>query len=167
MPDTAMFLLVEDDENDVLLIQRAFNGAKLMNPLMVVRDGEQALQYLKGEGSYANRAEFPLPALVLLDLNMPGMDGFQVLQWIRAQETLRALRVVVLTASDAMRDVNRAYQLGANSFLVKPVDFERFVEVSQALAGFWVWMAKAPDTVRPRLVSPEDSSSPRPPSQRW
>src|SRR3954468_6378149 len=125
MADTAVFLLVEDEQDDAVLIQRAFRRAKFLNPLQVVRSGEEAMLYLKGEGRYSNRAEFPLPALVLLDLRMHGVDGFELLAWIRSQENLRALRVVVLSGSDAMTDVNRAYHLGANSFLVKPVDFER------------------------------------------
>jgi CheY-like chemotaxis protein len=106
------------------------------------------MDYLSGEGRYANRAEYPLPALVLLDLKMPGMDGFEVLRWIRQQPGIRGLRVVVLSGSDAMQDVNLAYQLGANSFLIKPVDFDRFVEISQALGGFWLWMSTAPESWR-------------------
>ena len=149
MSDQALFLLVEDDENDILLIRRAFLKAKIVNPLQVVKGGEAAIAYLNGEGPYSNRAEFPLPSLVLLDLNMPGMDGFEVLRWIRQQQHLRMLRVVVLTSSNELRDVNLAYQIGANSFLVKPVDFERFVEISQALAGYWLWTDKTPETFRP------------------
>lgn len=148
-PDQSLFLLVEDTEDDVALIRRAFLKGSIVNPLHVTRSGDEAIAYLKGEGLYANRAEYPLPALVLLDLKMPGKDGFEVLEWIRQQPSLKALRVVVLTSSNEMRDVNRAYQLGANSFLLKPVDFDRFVEISQALAGYWLWMNKAPDLQRP------------------
>src|SRR5690349_19737256 len=122
-----VFLLVEDNADDVVLVKRAFAKAKVLNPLHITRRGEEAIDYLSGTGKYANRAEFPLPGLVLLDLNMPGLSGFDVLRWIRQQPGLRTLRVVVLTSSDETRDVNLAYQLGANSFLVKPVDFERFV----------------------------------------
>src|SRR4029077_20868417 len=106
--------------------------------------------YLSGEGKYANRAAYALPSVVLLDLNMPGIDGFEVLRWIRQQPGIKDLRVVVLSGSDAMRDVNLAYQLGANSFLIKPMDFDRFGEISQALGGFWLWMSAAPETPRPR-----------------
>ncbi len=150
-PEQALFLLIEDNEDDVALIRRSFLKGNILNPLQVTRTGDEAIAYLKGEGVYANRAEYPLPALVLLDLKMPGKDGFEVLAWIRQQPTLRALRVVVLTSSNEMRDVNRAYQLGANSFLLKPVDFERFVDISQALAGYWLWMNKAPEVERPQL----------------
>jgi CheY-like chemotaxis protein len=148
MSGQALFLLIEDTENDVLLIQRAFIKAKILNPLLIVKTAEEAVAYLQGEGRYSNRIEFPLPELILLDLKLPGMDGFDFLRWIRRQEGLATMRVVVLTSSDLMRDVNLAYQLGANSFLVKPVDFERFVEISQALNGFWMWTSKAPDTYR-------------------
>jgi CheY-like chemotaxis protein len=156
MSDQALFLLVEDGEDDLLLIKRAFMKAKMLNPVQVVKTGEEAIAYLQGRGKYSNRAEFPLPSLVLLDIKMPGLDGFQVLEWIRAQPALKPLRVVMLTSSDDMRDVNRAYQLGANSFLIKPVDFERFVEISQALAGYWLWMDKAPDVLRPPTIDYPD-----------
>ncbi len=149
MAAQALFLLVEDRDDDVLLIKRAFIKANVLNPLHVVSTGEEAIAYLRGVGKYRNRQEFPLPSLVLLDIKMPGLDGFQVLEWIREDPDLRALRVVILTSSDDMHDVNRAYKLGANSFLIKPIDFERFVEISQALAGYWLWMNQAPEVIRP------------------
>ena len=153
MSDQALFLLVEDAETDAILIRRAFIKGNIVNPLQVVPSGDQAIAYLKGEGPFANRAEYPLPELVLLDLKLPGIDGFQVLRWIRQQPELKALRVVVLTSSDRIQDVNLAYQLGANSFLVKPVDFERFVEISQALKGYWLWLSKAPEVSRPLPIA--------------
>jgi CheY-like chemotaxis protein len=149
MSDQALFLLVEDAETDAILIRRAFVKGNIVNPLQVVTSGDQAIAYLQGEGVFANRAEYPVPDLVLLDLKLPGIDGFQVLRWIRQQPEFKALRVVVLTSSDRIQDVNLAYQLGANSFLVKPVDFERFVEISQALKGYWLWLSKAPEITRP------------------
>src|ERR1043166_4419196 len=112
-----VILLVEDREEDVILLRRAFTKANFLNPIQVVSDGDEAIAYLQGAGKYADRSEYPLPKLVLLDLKMPRKDGFEVLQWIRQQPGLSAIRVVVLTASDTVRDVNRAYQLGANSFL--------------------------------------------------
>src|SRR5437879_9371695 len=120
MPDQAIILLAEDREDDVLLIRKAFSKANISNPLQVVRDGEEAIAYLSGEGKYSNRAEYPFPDLVLLDLKMPRLDGFGVWKWIRAQPGLEGLRVLVLTSSEDMRDINRAYGLGARSFLVKP-----------------------------------------------
>lgn len=148
MPDQAVILLAEDLEDDVLLIRRAFRKGGINNPLQVVRDGEETIAYLKGEGKYANRAEYPLPDLLLLDLKMPHKDGFEVLQWIRGQPGLKSLRVVVLTSSEDLREVNHAYELGANSFLVKPLEFENFVETSMFLKQYWLVMNKTPETSR-------------------
>jgi len=148
MPEPAIILLGEDSEDDVLLIKRAFEEAKIINPIYVVRDGEEVIEYLCGEEKFANRAEYPLPDLILLDLKMPRMDGFEVLQWVRRQPHLRALRVVVLTSSDQIRDVNRAYELGANSFLIKPAEFEHFAETSQLLQQYWLRADKGPAVTR-------------------
>lgn len=144
-----VFLLVEDNPDHVLLLQRAFIRARLLNPLQVVTSGEQAIEYLSGTGRFSNRAEFPLPSLVLLDLKMPGIDGFDVLRWIRQQPTIANLRVVVLTTSEETRDIDMAYKCGANSFLVKPSDFDRFVEITQALSGYWLWLNHSPEVSRP------------------
>ena len=122
MADTSVILVVEDRADDILIILRSFENAGLKNPVQVVRSGEEAVAYLQGEGKFSNRAEYPLPVLVLLDLKLPGMDGFEVITWIRRQEGIRGLPVVVLTTSEQMRDVTRAYQLGANSFFVKELD---------------------------------------------
>ena len=149
LPDQGVILLVEDRDDDVLLIRRAFERAKILNPLHVASNGEEAVAYLKGEGKYSNRDEYPLPDLVLLDLKMPGLNGFDVLQWIRRQPGFASLRVVVLTSSDQMRDVNEAYHLGANSYLVKPTEIEDFVALTRAISGYWLWISKAPETSRP------------------
>ena len=162
MSDRAVILLVEDSEDDVLLIRRAFLKGMIINPLHAVRNGEAAIGYLEGLGPYANRAEYPLPALVLLDLKLPGMDGFEVLTWIRRHPTLSTLRVVVLTSSGQAQDVNRAYKLGANSFLVKPVEFERFVEMSKALKGYWLWFSETPEVNRPPLAQSSGKKDSRP-----
>jgi CheY-like chemotaxis protein len=146
MDDLAVILLVEDLEADVAIIRLSFAKAKLNNPVHVVRDGEEAIAYLSGEGKYSNRAENPLPDLILLDLKMPKVDGFEVLQWLRAQPTLRAIPVVVLTSSNQMKDVNRAYELGANSFFVKPMDFENFTATSELLKKFWLKTARVPNS---------------------
>lgn len=144
MPKPDLILLVDDREEDVLLVRRAFTKARVLNRVEVAWSGEEAIAYLSGSGKFANRAEYPVPALVLLDIKMPALDGFEVLRWIRRVSLYPTLRVVMLTSSELMRDVNAAYELGANSFLVKPVDFERFVEISQALSGYWLWMDQAP-----------------------
>jgi CheY-like chemotaxis protein len=141
-------MLVEDREDDILLMRKAFQMASLANPLQIVRDGAEAIAYLSGEAKYANRAEYPLPVLVLLDLKMPGVDGFEVLKWIRQQEGIRGLPVVVLTSSSEIRDVNRAYALGANSFFVKELDFQHAVDLSQLLRRYWVHKALKPETSR-------------------
>jgi CheY-like chemotaxis protein len=147
--DCDVILVAEDNADHVLLIQRAFRMSGLVNPLYVVNDGEQAIAYLKGEGRYANRAEYPLPCLLLLDLKMPNKNGFEVLEWIRSERALGALRVVVLTTSGETQDINRAYQLGANSFLTKPVDFRDFVQLASAIKGYWLWLSHAPELERP------------------
>src|SRR5215468_1259772 len=108
MADHSVILLAEDREDDIFLIRKAMRAAKIINPLQIVRDGEEAIAYLKGEGKYANRAEYPLPELVLLDLKMPRVDGFEVIRWIREQAGLMALRIVVLTSSEQLPDVNTA-----------------------------------------------------------
>lgn len=155
MPNIDVILLAEDNEDHVLLTRRAFKQAGLVNPLFVVENGEEVVAYLTGEGKFANRNEYPLPTLLLLDLKMPRKDGFEVLEWIRKQPTLAGLRVVVLTTSDRILDVNRAYQLGANSFLTKPVDFRDFVQLSSAIKGYWLWMSQAPELERPSGVKKE------------
>ena len=152
MPDLAVILLADDLEDDVLLIRRAFKKGNIHNPVHVVRDGEEAIAYLKGEGKYANRDEYPLPDLMLLDLQMPLKDGFEVLRWVRQQPGLAGLRIVVLTSSEDLRDVNEAYRLGANSFLVKPLEFENFVETSMFLKHYWLVMNKNPETSRAARV---------------
>ncbi len=148
MRDTAVILLVEDQENDVILVRRAFSAAGLTNPIQVARNGFEALSYLSGEGKFANRAEYPLPRLVLLDLRMPAMDGYEVLTWIRQQDGLRGLPVLVLTSSNLISDVNRAYQLGANSFFVKDVDFQNATALVQTLKKYWIDLALTPESRR-------------------
>ena len=146
----SVILIVEDRGDDILLIQRAFQKATVTNPVQVVRTGEEALAYLSGEGSYSNRAEYPLPALVLLDLKLPGIDGFEVLSWIRSQPGTRGLPVVVLTSSNEMSDVNRAYKLGANSFFVKELDFQGTVDFSKLLQNYWLTKTMLPESSRER-----------------
>jgi CheY-like chemotaxis protein len=149
MSDTCLILVVEDLEDDILLMRKAFQRASVPNPVHFVRDGEEAISYLSGEGKYANRDEYPLPVLVLLDLKLPRKDGFEVLSWIRRQHGLRSLPVVVLTSSTEIRDVNRAYSLGANSFFVKELDFQGSVDLGRLLQIYWLEKAITPETSRP------------------
>src|SRR5262249_42867428 len=123
MPEHSVILLAEDEEDYIVLLRKAFEKAKVPNPLHVVSDGQQAMAYLKGKGKYVNRDEYPLPDLMLLDMRLPRFSGLEVLAWVRSQPGLSRLRVIVLTSSDRIKDVNDAYRLGANSFLVKPYDF--------------------------------------------
>jgi CheY-like chemotaxis protein len=162
----SVILLAEDLESDIVLLRRAFTKAKIANPLKVVRDGEEVLAYLKGEGPYANREEHPFPALLLLDLKLPRMNGFEVLQWVRAHPDFKALRIVVLTASRDLEDVNRAYQFGANTFLIKPTDFDELVVMMQKLQGFWLWATEATEIHSSALRAFDLSrSTPSPPAQ--
>lgn len=149
MPEAAVILLAEDEEDYVLLIKHAFSQAAIPNPLHVVWNGQEAIAYLMGAGVYANRAEYPLPDLLLLDLKMPRVNGFEVLEWVRQQPGLAGLPVLVLTSSEDLRDVNRAYQLGANSFLVKPLDFQDVIQLSRLIQDFWLKASKSPETSRP------------------
>jgi CheY-like chemotaxis protein len=144
--------LVEDLEDDVELVRRAFAKAAVPNPIHVVRSGEEAVKYLSGTGAYANRAEHPLPDLVLLDLSMPGMDGFDVLAWIRAQPGIRTIPIVVLTSSDLIWDVNRAYELGASSFLVKPMDFHDYTQLGKLISNYWLKAVQTPQSFRPPRI---------------
>ncbi len=139
-------LLAEDDSNDALLIQRAFEKAGMGRMLRTVSDGEQAIDYLRGHGKYADREHFPTPFMVLLDLKMPGTDGFEVLQWIRNEPALKRLLVVVLTSSNFQPDVDRAYDLGANSYLVKPVRFEEMLSMIQRFEVYWTEINRTPST---------------------
>ena len=136
MTEQPIILLAEDSEDDVILIERAFRKAKIMAPLMAVRDGEEAICYLSGFGRFADRTQFPLPDLFLLDLKLPMRDGFEVLRWIQTKPELKKLPVIVLTQSDRIRDANQAYRLGAYSFLVKGTDFKDTAIFAQAVADY-------------------------------
>lgn len=139
-----VILLAEDDELHVELTLRGFRKRGFLNPVQVVKDGEEAIAYLSGEGGFADREKFPLPALLLLDLKMPNKNGFEVLQWLRAQPKFQTLPVVVLTSSGEIKDMKRAYELGANSFLVKPVRTDDFFAVTETIKGWWLWMGADP-----------------------
>jgi CheY-like chemotaxis protein len=139
-------LLVEDDGNDVLLLEHAFRKANLTNPIYSVNDGEQAIDYLYGRGQYSDRQKFPLPLLVLLDLKLPRKGGLEVLTWLREQNsTLNRLPVVVFTSSRQSIDINRAYDLGANSYLVKPADLEKLSEIVKQLDSYWFLLNEKPE----------------------
>jgi CheY-like chemotaxis protein len=140
-PDEIDVLLVEDDDGDVLMTREAFEHHKLRNQLHVVPDGVEALAFLRGEGEHAGA---PRPGLILLDLNLPRKDGREVLEEIKSDETLRSIPVVVLTTSQAEEDILRSYNLHANAYVAKPVDFERFIEVIRQIDDFFVSVVKLP-----------------------
>ena len=145
--DQSMFnhqtiLLADDNEDDVFIMQSGFRKAGVLNPLQVVDDGEQAIAYLNGDGEFANREKFPLPVIVLLDLNMPRKGGLEVLEWMRGNPTLKRTTVHIVTASSRTVDVERAFDLGANAYIVKPSKMEALVEMIRAwhkLAQFAVF----------------------------
>ena len=126
----------------------------------VVRDGDEAVAYLKGEGKFSDRVKYPLPALMLLDLKMPRRDGFQVLDWIRRQPELNAMRVIVLTVSRDIYHVTRAYRYGANSFFVKSMDSQTFVQLVESIRGYWLSTGLPPQLNPPDgpAIGPDRSS---------
>lgn len=134
-------LLVEDDPGDVTLTREAFADNKLRNQLYVVNDGESALEFLRKQGQFS---DVPTPDLVLLDLNLPRMDGREVLAVLKEDETLRTIPVVVLTTSEAEEDIVRSYALHANAYVTKPVDFERFIRVVRQIDDFFVTVVRLP-----------------------
>src|SRR5882672_3653494 len=131
-------LLVEDDLNDIFLVKRAFKLSEVKNPLQVVTDGEEAMLYLKGEGKYADRDQYPLPKLIVMDIKMPRKSGFEVLEWLKnSGQPLRRIPTVIVSSSDDPNDINRAYELGANAYMVKPMEFRRVEHLFQAITQYW------------------------------
>src|SRR5262249_39850353 len=146
---TGTVLLVEDDENDRLLIERAFDKGRIANPIRSVTNGEDAVAYLSGTGTFADRERHPMPVVMLLDLKLPRKSGLEVLEWVRQQSGLKRLPVVVLTSSREAVDINRAYDLGANSSLVKPVGFESLFELAKSLNLYWLMLNEDPALIPP------------------
>jgi CheY-like chemotaxis protein len=131
-------LQVEDDDNDVFLLKRVFDQAGISSPLHVVRDGQLAIDYLSGAGGFADRQTHPLPCLVLLDLKLPRKNGLEVLEWIRHQPRLKSLVVVLFSSSALPQEVERAYELGVNSYIQKSSDSNQLREIAQLLKGWWL-----------------------------
>jgi CheY-like chemotaxis protein len=140
-------VLAEDDPNDVLLIRRALARANIANPVAVVADGEAAVAYLEGLDANGDPSPHGAPVLLLLDLKMPRLSGFEVLEWLRAQPALGRLPVVVLTSSREMTDINRAYELGANSYLVKPGSPDELLEIVRTLGMYWLVLNEPPEVL--------------------
>jgi CheY-like chemotaxis protein len=141
MSEPLELLLVEDNDDDIVLIEDAFAEAKLMNVIFAVRDGEEALAYLRQEGQYTHRRR---PGLVLLDINMPKKNGFEVLEAIKADPRLRTLPVIMLTTSDREEDVVRSYNDGASSYIRKPITLEQFARVIKGFELYWTLVSRIP-----------------------
>ncbi|MGF1493420.1 MAG: response regulator [Microcoleaceae cyanobacterium] len=141
-------LLVEDDSNDILLIQRAFRQININNPIHIVKDGDTAIDYLSGAGDYADRDRYPLPALILLDLKLPRRSGIEILEWLKQQKhSLRRIPVVVLTSSRENLDIDLSYDLGVNSYLVKPVKYDVLAQMVSALDAYWLRLNEYPSVL--------------------
>lgn len=137
-------LLIEDDRDDETLVRRALDGCRVPNAVVVARDGAEALDYLFALGQWRDRDVEEQPVLVLLDISLPKIDGLEVLRQIRADPLTRLLPVVVLTSSRRQSDVLSGYDAGANGYVVKPIDFGKFVEAAQELGNYWVQLNEAP-----------------------
>jgi CheY-like chemotaxis protein len=137
-------LYADDDAEDRMLVKDAWEESRLANELHFVEDGEELLEYLRRKGKYADLAGSPLPGMILLDLNMPRKDGREALQEIKADPRLRSIPVVVLTTSKAEEDILKAYDLGVNSFILKPVTFDSLVEITKALSKYWFEVVELP-----------------------
>jgi CheY-like chemotaxis protein len=140
-------LLADDGEDDLVLMRAAFKMAGCNLPVHEVRNGEEVIAYLRGEGDYGDRINFPLPTVLLLDLNMPRKNGFEILDWVRAHSVLKRLTVIVLTASMRRQDVERAFDLGATSFLVKPSDLDELAAMIRCLCT-WIHLNQFPSLER-------------------
>jgi len=138
MSDRTVILIADDDNDSVFLLEKAFEKANVLNPRMVVRNGKEAIDYLSGEGVYADREKYPWPALMLLDLKMPALDGFDVLMWWRKRDGAGTLPIVVMSSSNRDEDVAKAMELGVVAYHIKPSDFGYLVEVARELADRWI-----------------------------
>jgi CheY-like chemotaxis protein len=140
----ATILVIEDDPNDLFFIKRAFSALETDCHMIAVGDGAEAIDYLRGVDDYCNRERFPMPALILMDLKMPRVDGFEFLGWLRREPGLRIVPVVVFSSSNLEHDITRAYHLGANSFVVKLQDNTHLPDTLQTLASYWLDVCETP-----------------------
>jgi len=137
-------LIVDDDENDIFFVKRAFTEINVHCTFHTLKNGQEAVDYLQGEGEYANRQKFPIPMMILMDLKMPIMDGFQVLAWLRSREGIKVIPTIVFSSSDLPNDITRAYELGANSFMTKSVTYDGLLLKLQTLSQYWLEHCKHP-----------------------
>lgn len=141
-------LLVEDEENDAILMRMAFKRNNISNPVLWAQDGLEAVAYLNGEGIYADRKKYPFPEVLILDLKMPRMSGFELLAWIREHPEYRVIPTIIMTSSRHDPDIERAYNLGANTYMIKPSSFEELAKMVKLAHDYWA------ASVKPRTKSP-------------
>jgi len=135
-------LIAEDNENDAALLQLAIRGIGLQNPVRILPDGVAVIEYLKGSGKYADRYEYPFPSVLFLDLKMPRLGGFEILQWLRQHPDCFVIPVTIFSSSALEPDIKKAYALGANAYFIKPSSFEDLKRMLQSAFEFWSWCAK-------------------------
>jgi CheY-like chemotaxis protein len=164
MDPGVIVLLVEDNPDDALLMQRAFQSHGVARPPHVCRSSDEAVAYLSGAGAHANRVMYPLPDLIITDLKMPGTNGFELLEWLRGRDELVSVPKLVWSSSAEARDVNRAYALGAHGYLCKPSDFQKFKEMVRDMLHFWRWCEKP--FRHPRSLGGTQPGAPRPAIER-
>jgi len=153
MHRSCTILIVDDDENDIFFVKRAFTEINVHCKFQVMKNGQDAIDYLGGVGEYANRHKYPLPMMILMDLKMPIMDGFQVLIWLRARDGIKVIPTVVFSSSDMPQDITRAYELGANSFMTKSVTYDGLLIKLQTLSQYWLEHCKHPQVADPDRAS--------------
>lgn len=146
-------LVADDNEDDVFILKRALKSAGVESPLIVVENGQEAVDYLIGTGNYADRREFPLPCLLLLDVKMPYLTGLQVAKWVRQESNLSTLPVLFLTSSNSASDIDQAYRCGANAYLVKPPSLAGFTEMLESVKEFWLTQNQFPPDSAPAAAS--------------
>lgn len=138
-------LMVDDDPNDTLLIQRALRSTLVEGHVISVENGEQAINYLAGEGEYADRDRFPLPVFILMDIKLPRKTGLEVLAWMKEKDSLRSIPVIMFTSSNQQADIKQAYDLGANSYIVKPVEYSKLEKTLRDLIHYWASLNQFPE----------------------
>jgi len=147
MPNRKAILVADDSAEDAFILKRAFERAGMTVPIEFVKDGQELIDYLSGRNGFADRRTHPMPRVVLLDLKMPKLDGFDVLRWLQQQPELRRLIVTVLSSSNESKDVNLAYDLGANSYVVKPGSLSGYANIVEKLRDYWLEVNRPPDYV--------------------
>lgn len=150
MKPNYLILVVEDNDSDFFLLERAFRKNKIENPVVRVKDGLEGLHYLQGSGEYSDRDKFPFPDVIILDLKTPRMSGLELLAWIRDHPDCRVIPTVIMSSSEQDVDVSKAYELGANTYFVKPSTFEDLLELTKTIEDYWRRGTRPRSTRKPR-----------------